>query len=179
MRKTGVVNVGISGNQLTQTLIGPGTQARFDRDVLTQTGVTHVIVMVGINDIGLPAFLNLIGIPTPLVTADDLIAGYKQLIARAHARGVKIIGATLTPSGGFVFPGSDYATATGEAKRQEVNTWIRESGAFDGVIDFDAVIRDPADPTLIKAELTADGLHPNDAGYQKMADAISLKLFKP
>lgn len=175
--RAGVLNLGISGNQVTASLIGDSAQARLDRDVLTQTGVTHVIVMEGINDLGLPGLLNLIGIPTPLVSAEQVIAGLQQIIARSKARGLVVIGGTLTPSGGFPLP--DYFTAAVEAKRQQINTWIRTSGAFDHVIDFDAVLRDPSNPALMRADLTADGLHPNDAGYQAMADAVPLKLFRP
>ena len=145
--------------------------------MLTQTGVTHVIVHEGINDLGLPGLLNLIGIPTPLVPAEAVIAGYQQLIARARARGLGVIGATLSPAGGFGLP--DYSTPAGEAKRQTINAWIRTSGAFDAVIDFDAVLRDPANPAFLRGDLTLDGLHPNDTGYQAMADAVPLSLFRP
>ncbi|MEQ8484687.1 MAG: SGNH/GDSL hydrolase family protein [Pseudomonadales bacterium] len=175
--RAGVLNLGISGNQVTATLVGDSAQARLDRDVLTQTGVTHLIVMAGINDLGLPGLLNLIGIPTALIPAEAVIAGYQQIIARAKARGLVVIGGTLTPSGGFPLP--DYFTPAADTKRQQINDWIRSSGAFDHVIDFDAVLRDPANPALMRADLTADGLHPNDAGYQAMADAVPLKLFRP
>ncbi len=176
-RRAGVLNVGISGNQVTATLLGESALARFDRDVLTRTGVTHVLVLEGINDIGLPAFLNILNIPAPPITPEQIIAGYQQLIAQAHAHGLRIIGGTLTPSGGYFLP--DYNTATGEAKRQAVNDWIRSSGAFDAVVDFDAVLRDPNDPTHMRADLTADGLHPNDAGYQVMANAVRNSIFAP
>ena len=106
-----------------------------------------------------------------------MIAGYQQLIARARARGLAVIGATLTPAGGFGLP--DYNSPAGEAKRQFINEWIRSSGAFDAVIDFDALLRDPSDPAFIRGDLTLDGLHPNDAGYQDMADAVPLTLFRP
>jgi lysophospholipase L1-like esterase len=122
--------------------------------------------MEGINDIGL-ARQN----ATP--SADDLIFGHKQLIERAHARGLKIYGATLTP-----FEGAAYFTQEGEAKRQAVNQWIRTSGAYDGVIDFDAATRDPNAPTRFKAEFdSGDHLHPSDAGYKAMGDSINLTLF--
>ena len=162
----GVLNAGISGNQVLGDGAGVSALARFDRDVLMQTGVTHVIVMEGINDIGI-ARAN----PTP--SADDLIAGHKQLIARAHARGLKIYGATLTP-----FEGAAYWTSEGEAKRQALNQWIRTSGAYDAVIDFDQVTRDPAAPTkLLPAYDSGDHLHPGDAGYKAMGEAVDLKLF--
>jgi lysophospholipase L1-like esterase len=161
-----VLNAGISGNQVLGDGAGVSALARFDRDVLMQTGVTHVIVMEGINDIGL-ARAN----PSP--SAADLIAGHKQLIERARARGLKVYGATLTP-----FEGAFYYTAEGEAKRQALNQWIRTSGAYDAVIDFDQVTRDPSAPTkFLPAHDSGDHLHPGDAGYKAMGEAIDLKLF--
>jgi lysophospholipase L1-like esterase len=165
-KAVGVLNAGISGNQVLGDGAGVSALARFDRDVLVHTGVTHVIVMEGINDIGL-ARAN----PTP--NADDLIAGHKQLIARARARGLKVYGATLTP-----FEGAAYWTAEGEAKRQALNQWIRTSGAYDAVIDFDQVTRDPTAPTkFLPAYDSGDHLHPGDAGYKAMGEAVDLKLF--
>ena len=165
-KTVGVLNAGISGNQVLGDGAGVSALARFDRDVLMQTGVTHVIVMEGINDIGI-ARSN----PTP--SADDLIAGHRQLIARAHARGLKVYGATLTP-----FEGAAYWSAEGEAKRQALNQWIRTSGEYDGVIDFDQVTRDPAAPTkFLPAYDSGDHLHPGDAGYKAMGEAVDLKLF--
>jgi lysophospholipase L1-like esterase len=162
-----VINAGISGNRLLTDGAGVNALARFDRDVLMQTGVTHVIVLEGINDIG-GARAN----PTP--DAGDLIAVHRQLIARAHARGVTIIGATLTP-----FGGASYFTPEGEAKRQALNEWIRTSGEYDGVIDFDRATRDPAHPsTFLPAYDSGDNLHPGDAGYQARAEAIDLALFR-
>ena len=162
----GVLNAGISGNQVLGDGAGASALARFDRDVLVQTGVTHVIVMEGINDIGL-ARAN----PNP--SAADLIAGHKQLIERARARGLKVYGATLTP-----FKGAAYWTAEGEAKRQALNEWIRTSKAYDAVIDFDQVTRDPAAPTkFLPAYDSGDHLHPGDAGYKAMGEAVDLKLF--
>src|SRR4029434_913114 len=130
-----VVNAGVSGNRVLGDGAGVSALARFDRDVLMQTGVTHVIIMEGINDIGIAR-------TNPAPSADDLIAGHKQLIARAHARGLKVYGATLTP-----FEGAAYWTAEGEAKRQALNQWIRTGGAYDAVIDFDQVTLDPAGTT--------------------------------
>jgi lysophospholipase L1-like esterase len=161
-----VLNAGISGNRVLGDGAGVSALARFDRDVLMQTGVTHVVVMEGINDIGI-ARAN----PSP--SAEDLIAGHKQLIARAHARGLKIYGATLTP-----YEGAAYFSPEGEAKRQALNQWIRTSGAYDGVIDFDMVTRDPAAPTkFLPAYDSGDHLHPGDAGYKAMGDAVDLALF--
>jgi len=165
--KVAVLNAGISGNQVLGDGAGVSALARFDKDVLMQTGVTHVIVMEGINDIGI-ARAN----PSP--SADDLIAGHRQLIARAHARGLKIYGATLTP-----YEGAGYYSPQGEAKRQALNDWIRKSGEYDGVIDFDAVTRDPAAPTKFAAFAdSGDHLHPGDAGYKAMGEAVDLALFR-
>jgi lysophospholipase L1-like esterase len=162
----GVLNAGISGNRVLGDGAGVSALARFDKDVLMQTGVTHVIIMEGINDIGI-ARAN----PTP--TAADLIAGHKQLIERARARGLKVYGATLTP-----FEGAAYFTAEGEAKRQALNQWIRTSGAYDAVIDFDQVTRDPAAPSkFLPAYDSGDHLHPGDAGYKAMGEAVDLTLF--
>jgi len=161
-----VLNAGISGNRVLGDGAGVSALARFDRDVLMQTGVTHVVVMEGINDIGI-ARSN----PTP--SAQDLINGHKQLIERAHARGLKIYGATLTP-----YEGAAYFSPEGEAKRQALNEWIRTSGAYDGVIDFDKATRDPAAPTKFNpAYDSGDHLHPSDAGYKAMGDAVDLSLF--
>ena len=166
-----VLNVGIAGNRVLSegaANVGVNALARFDRDVLAQPGVTHVIVMEGINDIRNQG-------PVTFATAEDLIGAYRQMIERAHARGLKIIGATLTPCEGDML-----MTPEGEAKRKAVNQWIRSSGVFDGVIDFDAVVRDPAAPTKIRAEFdSGDHLHPNDAGYKAMGESIDLSLFKP
>ena len=164
-----VLNAGIGGNRLLSDRGGNvSALARFERDVLAQTGVTHVVVMVGINDIGTAR-------ENPLPSADDLIGGYQQLIERAHAYGLTILGATLTP-----FEGATYWTSEGEAKRQAVNEWIRTSGAFDGVIDFDRAIRDPDQPTKFLPRFDpGDHLHPNDQGYEAMADAVDLALLRP
>jgi lysophospholipase L1-like esterase len=162
-----VLNAGISGNRVLGDGAGTSALSRFDKDVLMQTGVTHVVVMEGINDIGL-ARSN----PTP--SAADLIAGHKQLIDRAHARGLKIYGATLTP-----YEGAAYATPEGEAKRQALNEWIRTSGAYEGVVDFDKATRDPAAPSrFLPAYDSGDHLHPGDAGYTAMGNAVELALFK-
>ena len=165
-QKLAVVNAGIAGNRVLLDGAGPSALARFDRDVIAQPGVTHVIVLEGINDIGQ-------GRSNPLPSVPDLIAGHRQLIVRAHARGLKIFGATLTP-----YEGAAYATPEGEAKRAALNEWIRTSKEYDGVIDFDAATRDPNQPTrFLAAYNSGDNLHPNDAGYKAMADAIDLSLF--
>ncbi len=164
--KLGVLNVGIGGNRILQDGAGVSALARFDRDVASQTGVTYLVFLEGINDIRNNLSL----------TTDEIIAAHRQIIDRAHARGLKVIGATLTP---FEGNGATYTTET-EAKRQALNSWIRTSKTYDAVIDFDAAVRDPNHPTqLIEQYQSGDHLHPNDAGYQLMGNAISLDLFKP
>lgn len=164
-----VMNGGIGGNRVLSEGVfnaGANALARFDVDALSHPGVTHIVVLEGINDIG-QARQN----PTP--TAEDIIAGHKQLVERAHAKGLKIYGATLTP-----FYGAAYYTDVGEAKRQVLNEWIRTSKAYDAVIDFDKATRDPNDPKKFAAAYdSCDHLHPNDVGYKVMADAIDLALF--
>jgi lysophospholipase L1-like esterase len=168
---TGVVDEGISGNRILHDNAGPNALSRFDRDVLATPGVRFMTVLLGINDIGFGGF-----IPTEAVSADDIIGGYRQLIARAHSRGIRIYGATLTP---FDNVGSPYFSAAHEVERQAVNAWIRTSGEFDAVIDFDKVVRDPNNPSkLLPAFDSGDHPHPSDAGYKAMADSINLKLFK-
>jgi lysophospholipase L1-like esterase len=168
---TGVVNEGISGNRILHDNAGPNALSRLDRDVLATPAVRFMTVLLGINDIGFGGF-----IPAEAVTADDIIGGYRQLIARAHSRGISIYGATLTP---FDNVGSPYFSAAHEVQRQTVNAWIRTSGEFDAVIDFDEVVRDPNNPSkLLPAFDSGDHLHPSDAGYKAMADSINLKLFK-
>jgi lysophospholipase L1-like esterase len=168
-----VVNQGISGNQVLRDGAGVSALARFDRDVLSQAGVKWVIILESINDIGqrLRAGAN----PAEAISADDLIAGLRQLIERAHTHGIKVIGATLTP-----FEGAAYYSDQGEVARQALNQWIRTSGEFDGVVDFDAATRDAANPKTFRAEYNIrDHLHPNDAGYKAMADAVDLSWFAP
>jgi lysophospholipase L1-like esterase len=177
--KMGVLNAGIGGNRvLNEAAVPPGLDvravgaginalARFERHVLSLPGVTDVIVLEGINDIG-----NARENPTP--TAEDLIAGHRQLIDQAHAHGLRIFGATLTP-----FWGAAYYTEVGEAKRQALNDWIRTSKAYDGVIDFDKATRDSSDPKKLLGQYdSCDYLHPSDAGYKAMGEAIDLSLFR-
>jgi lysophospholipase L1-like esterase len=169
-----VVDEGISGNRVLHDFIGPNALARFDRDVVAQSGVRWVVVLEGINDIGIA---NAFGRPQENVTAAQIIAGHQQIIARAHAKGLKIYGATLTAFEGTIFP--RYFSAEGEVKRQAVNDWIRTSGAYDAVIDFDLATRDPTHPArLLPAYDSGDHLHPNDLGYEAMARAVDLKLFE-
>jgi len=167
-----VVNAGISGNGVLGPIAGPAALARFDRDVLMQPGVTHVIVLEGINDLSRGAA---IADPRESVSAEDLIFGYQQLIARAHERGLVIFGATLTPMANMTRP----TTAVVDERRRAVNAWIRTSGAFDGVIDFEAATRDPAEPgRFLPAYDSGDHLHPSDAGYKAMGESIDLALFR-
>jgi lysophospholipase L1-like esterase len=170
-RPTGVVNAGIGGNQVLTSAPGVGAAAveRFRRDALGQPGVRTVIVLEGINDIGQGEAAG-----TP-VTAAQLIAGHQALIRAAHWRGVRIIGATVTPSKGCPYPG--YDTARGEAVRDALNHWIRTSGEYDAVFDFDRALADPADPDRMRAAFdSGDALHPNDAGMRAMAEAVDLNL---
>ena len=178
-----VLNAGIAGNRVLSSspCFGANALARLDRDAFEHSGVRDIILFEGTNDIGQP--------DTPAssirakfapcltrtqITADDLIAGYKQIIEQAHAAGLKIFGATILPYKGF-----GGWTEQGESKRQATNHWIRESGAFDGVIDFDAALRDAANPTILNpAYDSGDHLHPNPAGHEALANAIDLALFR-
>lgn len=167
-----IVNEGISGNRLLNDGAGVAALARFDRDVLSQPGVKWLIVLEGINDIGIGGRPG--AEPPDAVTADDLIAAHKQIIERAHMHGIKVIGGTLTP-----YVGAAYATDQGEEMREAINQWIRTSHAYDAVIDFDAAVRDPANPIQIRpAYNIRDHLHPNDDGYKAMAAAVDLSIFK-
>ena len=163
-----VGNMGMGGNRVLRDNTGASMLARFDREVLSQSGVKWVIVLEGINDIG-----RVGTIPAEAPTAEDLIGGYKQLIERAHTFGIKVIGGTLPPYGG-----ASSSRESGEAVREAVNNWIRTSGAYDGVIDFEAATRDRDNPKRLRPEYDpGDHLHLSDAGYQAMADAVDLSLF--
>jgi lysophospholipase L1-like esterase len=168
-----VLNAGIGGNRILHDIVGPSGLSRLDGDALVQSGATHLIVSPGSTDILLP---ELLGLPVQNVGADQIVQGHQQIITRARAMGLRVYGATLPPVDGFPFPG--FWTATMEEKRQLVNRFIRTSGAYDAVIDFDAVLRDPAQPTRLRPEYdSGDHVHPNDLGHRAMADAIDLKLF--
>ena len=179
-----VANEGIGGNRILYDGAGVNSLARFDRDVLSQPGVVGLIVLEGINDIGWPhmklhparegapprtnPFAN------QVVSAADLIQGYKQMIDRAHQHGIKVFGATILP-----YEGAGVYTEDGEAVRQGVNQWIRTGGAFDGVVDFDAAVRDPDHPSKFKQDLqSGDYLHPNSKGYTAMVAAINLSSLR-
>ena len=158
-----IVNQGISGNRVLGDGAGVSALARFDRDVLAQAGAKYLMILESINDING-------GARQGTVTADALIGALSQMVERAHTHGIKVIGCTLTPYGNI--------NDEGEVMRQAVNAWIRTPGNFDAMVDFDAVIRDAQDPKQFKQGYNnTDKLHPNDAGYQAMADAVDLKLF--
>ena len=168
----GMLNEGIAGNRVLSEGIGPSALARFDRDVLAQSGVTHVVLLEGINDLGLA------GAGQPMPTAAEIIAGHQQIVERAHAHGLKVIAGTFLPFEGTnlaVVPG--YYSVEKDALRQAVNELIRKSRAYDGVIDFEMAIRDPGHPLQVLPRFKgADNLHLTDAGYQAMADAVNLAL---
>lgn len=187
LRHLGVVNAGISGNRMLHDpnppaghpaenyaqYFGQSALRRFDRDVLAQPGVRHVVVLLGVNDLGHP------GTSAPLsekVSAQDIIGAHRQLIARAHAQGLRIHGGTMTP---FRDDTLGFHSPENEAARQTVNHWIRTSGEYDSVIDFDRAVRDPKQPDRLNpAYDSGDHLHPNDAGMAAMAAAVPLRLFK-
>jgi lysophospholipase L1-like esterase len=186
LRDTGVLNLGVAGNRLLHdpnpppgsdaenyaAFFGRSALGRFDRDVLAQSGARHVIVLLGVNDLGHPGTT---APPEETVTAQDLIAAHRQLITRAHAAGLSIHGGTILPFKGDTL---GFYSPANEAKRQAVNRWIRTSGAYDTVIDFDAALRDPADPQRLRAAYdSGDHLHPNDAGMAALAAAVPTHIF--
>ena len=171
MEHVGVVNEGIGGNRVVNDGYGPSALARLDRDVLAQSGAAYVVVLESINDIG--RYPRALGAEDN-ITAVDLEQGLKQIADAAHEHGMKAYGATLTPYGG-----AGYSSEKGEQAREAVNNWIRTSGTFDGVIDFDKITQDPANPTHFNSLYdSGDHLHPNDAGYKAMGEGIDLKLFQ-
>lgn len=171
LENVSVLNEGIGGNRVLNEQTGPSALSRLDRDVLAQDGVKYVIVLESINDIGRLARLTA---PEDEVTAQQLEEGLRQIADAAHQHGIKAIGATLTP-----YVGANYSSDRGEQVREDVNNWIRTSGTFDGVIDFDQITRDPQNPNRFNpADDSGDHLHPGDAGYKAMGDGIDLKLFK-
>jgi len=174
--RTSVLDEGIGGNRVLNNApcCGVNALARLDRDVLSQDGVRFVILLEGINDIGFSQLSGPETAPQTDVSAEQIIAGYKQIIAQVHLKGLKVFGGTLTP-----FKGAAYETPAGLVKRDAVNHFVRTSGAFDAVIDFDRATRDPNDPErFLPAFDSGDHLHPNDVGYQAMANAIALSPFR-
>jgi len=175
-RDIGVSNQGIGGNHLLSDGLGPNALARFDRDVLAQAGVHWLIVFEGVNDLGGLARTGEVPAPNHAARVQNVIAAYDQIVARAHAHGIHVFGATITP-----YVGSDYyhPSPQSEADRQAVNKWIRTPGHFDAVIDFDAVVRDPLhQDRLLPADDCGDHLHPSPAGYKAMGESVLLRLFK-
>jgi lysophospholipase L1-like esterase len=175
-RPMAVMNQGLGGNRILHDIRGDSGLRRFDRDVLAQPGVTHTIIMLGTNDLR-----NRWRKPEEEVSAAQMIAGLKQFAVRGHAHGIKVIGATLTPFENALAgrPNQGYFTLDKEVRRLAVNHWIRTNGAFDAIIDFDRVIADPRRSEAIAAPYdSGDHLHPNDAGYRAMGEAVDLKLFQ-
>ena len=176
-RNVGVSNQGIGGNNLLVDGLGPNALSRFDRDVLAPTGVRWLIVFEGVNDLGGLARTGEVPPADHAAQVERVLAAYRQIIERARTHNLRVLGATITP-----YVGSEYyhPSPTSEADRQAVNQWIRAAGHFDAVIDFDAVVRDPAHPDqLLPAFDSGDHLHPSPAGYKAMADSIPLSAFLP
>jgi lysophospholipase L1-like esterase len=170
MSTISVLNEGIGGNRVLNEVAGPSALSRVDRDVLAQSDVRYLVILESINDIGRLAHVQ---VPWDDVTAAQLEHGLKQIVDAAHEHGIKVIGATLTPYGG-----ANYYSDKGEQVREAVNDWIRTSGTFDGVFDFDKATQDPQNPThFASADDSGDHLHPNDAGYKAMGDSIDLSVF--
>jgi lysophospholipase L1-like esterase len=168
-----VLNLGLGGNRLLRDGVGPNVLARFDRDVVAQPGVRWLIVLAGVNDIGTAAGARAKG--EAGATAEDVIAAYEQIVTRAHAHGISVFGATIMPLAGFGM----YDTPETEADRQKINTWVRTSGGFDAVVDFDKVVRDPAAPARLSAGVDGgDHLHLSADGYRVMGEAVDLRLFQ-
>lgn len=174
--KRAVINQGIGGNRVLLDGLGPNALARLDRDVLALPGVTHLIVLEGINDLGNLTRLKPVSAEEHAAMVEQITGAYAQIVARAHAHGIKVYGATILPDMGTEYYHPD---AANEADRQAVNAWIRKPGNFDGVIDFDKVMRDPARPDRLNpAYDVGDALHPNPAGYKAMGEAIPLELLR-
>lgn len=173
-RHLAVLNQGIGGNRLRTDMFGPSLLSRLDRDLLSAPGARYVVVLAGINDIGIPGAFER---PEQKVTTRDIVDALRQVSERGRERGLVVFGSTLTPFEGTIMPG--FFTAAGERKRQAVNEWIRTSGEFDAVVDFDAAVRDPTHPSRMRPHYhCGDSLHPSDAGYRAMAEAIDLSLFR-
>ena len=173
---SGVLNLGIAGNRVLSEIVGPSALARFDRDVLAQNGVTHVILLAGINDLGLG------GNGQALPAAAEIIAGHRQIVERAHSHGLKVIAGTFLPfegtNLGAIAPGY-YSAREKDARRQAINEIDPHRRLYDGVVDFDAAVRDPGHPLQVRQLFRgADNLHLTDAGYQAMANAVNLAMLR-
>lgn len=178
-RHLSVLNYGISGNRILNDMIGTSGLNRMESDILNQEGVKYIIFEMGLNDIGYSG--GVFGSPGGVITSGDIISGYKKVISMAHEKGCKIIGTTLTPCNGLsaIIGGGQYDSPEGQATHKAVNEWIRTSGEFDGVIDFEKAICDPNDPSkLLPKYDSGDHAHPNDLGYEALANSIDLNLFK-
>jgi lysophospholipase L1-like esterase len=174
-RNIAVLNQGIGGNHLLIDGLGPNVLARFDRDVLAQAGARYLIVLEGINDLGGLARMQNVTDEDHAVLVHDMIGAYEQIVARAHAQHIRVIGATILPDGG-----SDYyhPSPSNEADRQKVNQWIRAAGHFDAVVDLDKIMVDPKDPARLRSSYdSGDHLHPSPAGYKVMGEAFPENLF--
>jgi lysophospholipase L1-like esterase len=175
-----VANAGISGNRILSPGMGESALARFDEDVLSLPNVKYLIVFEGVNDIGNrfgrrgPNQPNFPGLDQPEITVEEMIAGYKQIVARAHAKGIKVIGSPIGP-----YKGAAYWSEEGEAARQEINDWIVNGGAFDAVVRLDTAFADPDDPqTMREGYHMGDFLHGSDAGLKAVGESIDLSLFE-
>jgi lysophospholipase L1-like esterase len=175
LRDKAVLNAGLGGNRLLNDGLGPNALARFDRDVLSPPGVTHLVILEGVNDLGTLTRDAPVSPEAHAALVERMIGAYRQMVARARAHGIKAIGATILPYGASAYYHPD---AQNEADRQAVNKWIRTPGNFDGVIDFDAAMRDPAQPNKLRKAFDNDGLHPSVVGYQAMAEAVPLALLR-
>jgi lysophospholipase L1-like esterase len=169
-----VLNAGLAGNRILTDGVGPKGLDRFERDVLSQSGVSHVIFLLGINDIAFPAL-----VPDQEVSVEQMTAGMETMISKARAKGIKVFAGTLLPFKGATLFGAPYYSDAFEPKRQAYNSWVRSNTMVDGVIDFDMAMRNPADPlSLLPAYDSGDHMHPNDAGAEAMAKAVELSMFK-
>lgn len=175
-RGLSVINQGIGGNRLLRDGLGPNALARFERDVLSQPGVSHVVVLEGVNDLGVLTRDQPMPPEAHAALVEQMIGVYRQMVIRARTRGVRIIGATIMPYAGSAYY---HPTAENEADRQALNAWIRTPGNFDAVIAFDQIMADPARPDHMNPAYDLDGLHPSVDGYRAMADAIPLSIFEP
>jgi lysophospholipase L1-like esterase len=171
----GIVNLGIGGNRILRDGLGPNAAARFQRDVLSRPGIKHLIIFEGVNDLGTLTRDKPVSADEHRQLVTDIIAAYRQMIAAARERGIRVYGATILPYGASEYY---HPNAENEADRQAINAWIRAPGNFDGLIDFDAAMRDPNSPNRLRKDYdSGDGLHPSMAGYRAMGDMVPLKLF--